>query len=97
MASPEWVIAKAKLNAQAHTSGWFSANKNVPLSTFNYSPVDELSAKVLRDPTTIGRFDASDLMPSSVGAGTFWTNMTQWILGNQSDQQTLDNIEKSWP
>ena len=24
-------------------------------------------------------------------------NMTQWILGNQDDKKTLDNIEASWP
>jgi alpha-glucoside transport system substrate-binding protein len=97
LASPEWVLAKAKLNAQQHTSGWFSANKNVPLSAFDFSPVDALGAKLMRDPNTIARFDASDVMPSSVGSGSFWKNMTQWILGNQSDQQTLDKIEASWP
>jgi alpha-glucoside transport system substrate-binding protein len=96
MASPDWVIAKAKLNAAQKTSGWFSANKNVPLSTYNYSPVDALGAKLTRDPGTVARFDASDVMPSSVGAGSFWKQMTQWILG-QSDKTTLNNIEASWP
>jgi alpha-glucoside transport system substrate-binding protein len=35
-------------------------------------------------------------MPASVGAGSFWTQMTKWILG-QSDKATLDAIEASWP
>jgi alpha-glucoside transport system substrate-binding protein len=96
MASPAWAEAKAKLNAAQNTSGWFSANKNVPLSTFNFSPVDELGAKLTRDPSTVARFDASDLMPSEVGAGSFWKQMTQWILG-QDDKTTLNNIEASWP
>jgi len=51
----------------------------------------------LTDPKTTFRFDGSDAMPGSVGAGTFWTNMTQWILGTQDDKKTLDNIEASWP
>jgi alpha-glucoside transport system substrate-binding protein len=42
------------------------------------------------------RFDASDLMPGAVGAGTFWTEATKWITG-QSTDDTLNNIEKSWP
>jgi len=97
MASSDWVIAKAKLNAEKKTSGWFSANKNVPLSTFDYSPVDKLGAQLMRDPNSVARFDASDVMPSSVGAGTFWKHMTQWILGNENDKQALDAIEASWP
>jgi alpha-glucoside transport system substrate-binding protein len=31
-----------------------------------------------------------------VGAGSFWSQMTKWILG-QSDKATLDAIESSWP
>ena len=45
-------------------------------------PIDKLSVQLLTDPKSTARFDASDAMPSSVGAGTFWTQMTQWILGN---------------
>jgi alpha-glucoside transport system substrate-binding protein len=36
------------------------------------------------------------MMPSAVGAGTFWTEMTNWVKG-QDDKKTLDNIEQSWP
>ena len=43
------------------------------------------------------RFDGSDLMPGAVGAGSFWKEMTAWIGENQSTQDTLDNIESSWP
>ena len=44
----------------------------------------------------IFRFDASDLMPGAVGAGTFWTEITKWVTG-QSTDDTVNNIEKSWP
>jgi len=42
------------------------------------------------------RFDGSDLMPGAVGAGTFWTEITAWIVGQDTDT-TLKNIEASWP
>jgi alpha-glucoside transport system substrate-binding protein len=42
------------------------------------------------------RFDASDLMPAEVGAGTFWTGMVDFVSGVDLDK-VLNNIEKSWP
>ena len=30
------------------------------------------------------RFDASDLMPSTVGAGSFWKGMVDWIDGKDT-------------
>jgi alpha-glucoside transport system substrate-binding protein len=97
LASGDWATAKARLNAQAHTSGWATANKAVDPSVFAANPIDKLSVQILQDPTATARFDASDAMPAQVGTGTFWTQMTQWILGNVSSKQALDNIEKSWP
>ena len=95
LASGEWATAKAKLNAAAHTSGWATANKAVDTSVF-VDPIDKLSVQILTDPSSISRFDASDLMPSVVGAGEEWKQLTQWILG-QDDQTTLDKIEAAWP
>jgi alpha-glucoside transport system substrate-binding protein len=95
LASGEWATAKATLNAKAKTSGWATANKTVDKSVF-VDPIDKLSIEILTDPKTISGFDASDLMPSTVGTGSFWVQMTQWILG-QSDETTLQKIEASWP
>ncbi len=45
-----------------------------------------------------GRFDASDLMPGEVGAGSFWTGMVKYMQqGPDSLQGVLDDIEASWP
>jgi alpha-glucoside transport system substrate-binding protein len=46
---------------------------------------------------SFARFDASDIMPARVGAGTFWTEMTSWISGEQDLDTALQNIEESWP
>jgi alpha-glucoside transport system substrate-binding protein len=42
------------------------------------------------------RFDASDMMPAKVGAGTFWKGMVDLVGGKKPDK-VLDKIEKSWP
>ncbi len=42
------------------------------------------------------RFDGSDLMPGAVGAGTFWTEITAWVIGGDT-QTFVDNVEASWP
>ena len=45
-----------------------------------------------------GRFDASDLMPSAVGSGSFWTGMVKYIQGGPSSLDgVLTDIERSWP
>jgi len=45
-----------------------------------------------------GRFDASDLMPAAVGAGSFWTGMVQYMQeGPESLPTVLEEIEASWP
>jgi alpha-glucoside transport system substrate-binding protein len=90
LASGEWATSRAKV-----ATGWVSANQKVDKSAFT-DPVDQLSVQLLTDPKATFRFDGSDAMPASVGAGTFWTQMTAWIQG-QSDKATLDKIEASWP
>jgi len=45
-----------------------------------------------------GRFDASDLMPSAVGAGSFWTGMVEYLQAGPDElEPQLDAIEASWP
>ena len=41
-------------------------------------------------------FDASDLMPSAVGQGSFWTGMVDWTRGTPT-AEVLESIEASWP
>jgi alpha-glucoside transport system substrate-binding protein len=44
------------------------------------------------------RFDASDLMPSAVGSGSFWTGMVRYVQGGPGALRgVLDDIERSWP
>src|SRR5262249_47767464 len=42
-------------------------------------------------------FDGSDAMPAQVGAGSFWTQMTDWIGGQESINAALADIDSTWP
>jgi alpha-glucoside transport system substrate-binding protein len=45
-----------------------------------------------------GGFDASDLMPPEVGAGSFWTGMVEYMQGGpESLPGILEEIESTWP
>ncbi|MGI8792418.1 MAG: ABC transporter substrate-binding protein [Acidimicrobiales bacterium] len=44
------------------------------------------------------RFDASDLMPVEVGAGTFWAGMVDWFDdGPEALDDIMADIEAGWP
>ena len=92
LATPDWANAKA-LNSGA---GWVSANTGLDIENL-VSPIDKLAAEQFQDPDATVRFDASDLMPGEVGAGSFWREMTEWIASDKADQAVLDAIEQSWP
>ena len=45
-----------------------------------------------------GRFDASDLMPTAVGAGSFWVGMVEYMQGGPDTLEgVLTDIESTWP
>ena len=43
------------------------------------------------------RFDGSDLMPGEVGAGSFWTGMTDYVSGLSDLDTAVEEIDASWP
>ncbi len=55
---------------------------------------DIVRAAILAD---LFRFDASDLMPGEVGAGTFWTGIVDLVAGAKTIPQVLIEIDASWP
>lgn len=91
LASPEY--ANARIEADA--GGFLSPNQEHDTTLYS-SELDQTLAEILvtADPA---RFDGSDLMPSSVGAGSFWREGTDWVVGNQELEEFLANVEASWP
>jgi alpha-glucoside transport system substrate-binding protein len=85
----------------AGVEGWVKAGG--PISPHNDSSldwytndIDRAVAKAILDAETV-RFDASDLMPSEVGAGSFWKAMTDWISGSVDLDTALQEVDDSWP
>ena len=58
--------------------------------------MDRKVAQVLLEADSV-RFDASDLMPAEVGAGSFWKATTDWISGSTDLDTALAEIDASWP
>jgi len=53
-------------------------------------------AELVAEATSV-RFDGSDLMPGEVGAGSFWTGMTDYFSGTADMDTVLAEIDASWP
>ncbi|MCI3928266.1 ABC transporter substrate-binding protein [Streptomyces sp. AN091965] len=91
----EYLATADFANARMKKGPFVSANKGVDLANAA-TPVDKLSIQLLQNPRTQFRFDGSDLMPASVGAGTFWKEAVDWI-GGKDTEPVADAIERSWP
>ncbi|WNZ10877.1 ABC transporter substrate-binding protein [Streptomyces sp. 11x1] len=91
------LLAATDLGTTAATNGssFISPHKDFPLDTYPLKTTQSV-AKVAYDSTGFA-FDGSDLMPTAVGSGTFWKDMTSWITGEESLDSALKNIDASWP
>jgi len=81
--------------AASNDSSFISPHKNFPLSGYPLKTTQSI-AQVAYDATRFA-FDGSDAMPTAVGSGTFWKDMTAWIAGQESLDTALKNIDTSWP
>lgn len=89
MSSDTWA------NNRVGLGGVISANRGLD-PTLASSEVGQESIRILQDENTVFRFDGSDLMPSAVGASSFWTEITNYVQGKDLDT-VLEDIEASWP
>jgi alpha-glucoside transport system substrate-binding protein len=75
-------------------SGYLSAAQGQDPSV--YQPLEQSFLEIL-EASQIARFDASDLMPADVGAGTFWSEGTSLVNGDTTAEDAAAAIEASWP
>ena len=80
--------------AWVEAGGFISPHRDSDLSWYP-TDLDRGFAEILMNADTF-RFDASDLMPGPVGAGTFWTKMVDFVNGESLDS-VLRAIDASWP
>ena len=71
-----------------------STRKDFDTSVFT-DPLTKSFADLLKG-SEVFRFDAADMMPAAVGSGSFWQEATKWITGENTTDDMLNNIEKSW-
>jgi alpha-glucoside transport system substrate-binding protein len=91
----EWLATPEAAEGWIERGGFLSPLTTVPNEWYVY-PNTQLSAMV-NEATTVG-FDASDLMPAEVGAGTFWSGMVDWVAANGENTESIfQEIEDSWP
>lgn len=83
MSTPEWADARVSLG------GFISANNAADPSLASSGFLTD-AMTLLQDPETVFRFDASDLMPATVGSGSFWKGMVNWIDGKDTETVLSD-------
>ncbi len=79
----------------AEIGGWLSPHTTFDASQYPDDTTREMYS--LAAEADVFKYDASDLMPGSVGAGSFWDEMNAWVGGDTELEEALANIEESWP
>ena len=98
MLSPDSFTAIAT-NKGGHGSTRISAHTGFDTSLYA-QPINKILGDTIAAALSANsfRFDASDLMPPEVGAGSFWKEMMNLAVEGPGYIDTaLDTIENSWP
>ncbi len=98
---PEVRAVMQYFTSAEHLKGWLK--QGGAISPHNDAKDDMYGSKVeakiggiIQKASTV-RFDASDLMPGEVGAGSFWKLGTDYVTGKLTLDQFADEVDKSWP
>jgi alpha-glucoside transport system substrate-binding protein len=95
----EFMATPYGLQAWILAGSAISTNNTTPQDWYAGSYKLTVASEIANSASGIG-FDASDLMPGAVGAGSFWTEMDAWVNGggtNPTTDDTLKAIDDSWP
>lgn len=96
MAAMQYLSSTDWANSRVSLGGVTSPNQGVDPANAS-SDVLRLTLELMQTESAVARFDGSDMMPSEVGAGSFWTAMVDWIDGKQTTEEALTAVENSWP
>jgi len=89
----EWLQTPISHEVWMAQSGFLTPHTGVNKELFADPTLAKMN-DILLGATTF-RFDASDLMPGGVGAGTFWTSMVDYA-GGADAAEVAGEIQKSW-
>ncbi|SNR27691.1 ABC transporter substrate-binding protein [Puniceibacterium sediminis] len=73
--------------------GFLTAHAGVNPATYS-DDTQRAQGEILANATTF-RFDASDLMPSEIGAGAFWSGMIDYVTGTPAED-VATTIQTRW-
>lgn len=79
----------------AEAGGWLSPHRTFDTSLYP-DALTQQTAEIVAE-ADVFRYDGSDLMPTAVGGGSFWTGMVQWLSGEKTSAEVAADIEASWP
>ena len=91
----EYFTTGASVEGWVRAGGAISPHLDSSLDWYT-NDVDRGVARIILEATSL-RFDASDLMPGAVGAGTFWKGMTDFVSGSIDLDTAVQQIDASWP
>jgi len=91
----EYFTRAESLKSWMQAGGTLAVQKDQDLSWYG-DPMEKKIADLILHSDTF-RFDGSDLMPSAVGSGSFWKEMTAFVSGQIDKKTALQEIDKSWP
>jgi alpha-glucoside transport system substrate-binding protein len=95
MAVMQYFAKGEHLKVWMQQGGAIAPQKDADLTWYG-SDIERVVGKAIVEAPTV-RFDASDLMPGAVGAGSFWKEMTSFVSGAEKLDVALKNIDASWP
>ena len=91
----QWFSSALSLQGWVEAGGAISPHKDASLDWYG-DVIDKKVAETIANASAV-RFDASDLMPGAVGAGSFWKSMTSFVSGSIDEDTALKEIDASWP
>jgi alpha-glucoside transport system substrate-binding protein len=93
----EFLATPAGIQNWIRAGSAISANSTTPADWYAGAYKLKVASEIVNSAAGVG-FDASDLMPGKVGAGTFWTQAVQWVNnGGKNTDAVLKAIDDSWP
>ena len=92
-----WLSVPFQASTPTRPSSCRAAQTSTPPAWYEGAYKLKVASEIANTAAGIG-FDASDLMPAAVGAGTFWTKAVEWVNNGGADTDAiLKAIDDSWP
>ena len=90
-------ITSAEFGTNGYASQAIFLSPHNSFDTDAYTTDFQKKSQQLLSESALFGFDASDQMPGEVGAGTEWTELTNWFTGQKTMEEAFADIDSSWP